>query len=142
LESIRSRVPGAALRASYYSLKQRFFDQLVDLAAAEPGQDSAKDALLASERGRARALLDLVAEGSILHQIPAELLNRRAALQRRLDLFAAAMSNASAADQRRIREQIETTVAEDEEAQAAIHLQLEGQELGRPLASPEQLQAL
>jgi CHAT domain-containing protein/tetratricopeptide (TPR) repeat protein len=142
LELVRSQVPGAALRASYYSRKRRFFDQLVDLTALGSDAESAKAALLMSERGRARALLDLLAEGSILHQIPQELAARRTAIQRRLDLLANALSTAPVQQQNGIREQIEAAVAEDEEVEAAVRFQLEKQNLGRPLDSVKQLQKL
>jgi len=96
--------------------------------------------LLASERGRARALLDLLAEGSILRQIPPELSARRAAIQRRLDLLAVAFSNAPVQNQNTIREQTEAAVAEDEEVEALVRFQLAEQDLGQPLESVEQLQ--
>lgn len=69
LESMRSSVASDRLRSSFLSSRHPYYIFLVDLLmrldAARPGQGFAAAALAASERARARALLDLLAEGRI-----------------------------------------------------------------------------
>lgn len=69
LESMRSSVASDRLRSSFLSSRRPYYDFFVDLLmrldAARPGQGFAAAALAASERARARALLDLLAEGRI-----------------------------------------------------------------------------
>src|SRR5207302_1858165 len=85
LEMVRSRVPSAALRASYYSRKQQFFDLLVNLAMTPENPNAAVDGLLAVERGRGRALIDLLSGGLLPQQVPPELAQQRASIQRQLE---------------------------------------------------------
>ncbi len=73
LESVRVDVPGPALRASFYARKRSLFDLLVDLEASPANPNAATAALVASERGRSRALLDQLADGRLLKQVPPEL---------------------------------------------------------------------
>ncbi|HEX7183895.1 MAG TPA: CHAT domain-containing protein [Thermoanaerobaculia bacterium] len=69
LESMRSSVASDRLRSSFLSSRRPYYDFFVDLLmrldAARPGEGFAAAALAASERARARALLDLLAEGRI-----------------------------------------------------------------------------
>lgn len=69
IESVRPKVAGQRLRASFFASRRDYFDFYVDLQmqmeAAEPGRGHLAAALAASERARARALLDLLAEGRI-----------------------------------------------------------------------------
>ena len=142
LESIRSQVPSPALRASFYSRKRRFFDLLVDMAMARADEKSNVDGLLAAERGRARALMDMLAGGSLLQQLPEDLVNRRTHIQQRISYMAILLSSAppvSAERQADLRQQIERLVAEDEDLEAQIR-QMVGQKIGQPLTSIEGIQ--
>jgi CHAT domain-containing protein/tetratricopeptide (TPR) repeat protein len=69
LESERSQLSGYEFRAFYFASKHEYYDLLVDvlmrLDAKEPGAGHAEAALYASERARARALLDAVVETPI-----------------------------------------------------------------------------
>lgn len=69
IESVRSRVSSEKLRITYLASKRSWYELYVDLRMSleekEPGQGHAASALEASERARARGLLDLIAEGRI-----------------------------------------------------------------------------
>jgi CHAT domain-containing protein/Tfp pilus assembly protein PilF len=136
LEAVRSRVPGAALRASFYARRRQLFDQLVDLENAKsPG-----DGLLAAERSRGRALMDLLAEGSLLRQVPADLKERRLALQKQMDLLALRLSTAPDDRVPELRRQVELLAGEDEEIQSRIQQTIAWRPLGYKLASIDDLQ--
>jgi CHAT domain-containing protein/tetratricopeptide (TPR) repeat protein len=68
-ESARLRVTDDGLRASFFATKRSQYEIYIDLLAQldrlHPGQGYAAEALAASERSRARGLLDLLAEGKI-----------------------------------------------------------------------------
>ncbi|MBV9506152.1 MAG: CHAT domain-containing protein [Acidobacteriia bacterium] len=141
-ELVRSQTPGAALRASFYARKRRFFDLLVDIAVAPADDAAAREGLLASERGRGRALLDLLAEGSLLRQIPPELLKRRTDIQKRMGLISAGLAAADDASPKQdaLRRELEMLVAQDEEVEARVRETTETLPLGQPLLSVERLQ--
>ncbi len=69
LESVRPKVASQRFRASFFASRRDYFDFYVDLQVrmeqAEPGSGHLAMALATSERARARALLDLLAEGRI-----------------------------------------------------------------------------
>jgi len=69
IESVRSRVSSEKLRITYLASKRSWYELYVDLQMRledeEPGRGHAAAALEASERARARGLLDLIAEGRI-----------------------------------------------------------------------------
>jgi CHAT domain-containing protein/Tfp pilus assembly protein PilF len=66
IETVRSRETDPDLRASFLAAKHSAFemeiDLLMELDRREPGQGHAREALEASERARARSLLDLLQE--------------------------------------------------------------------------------
>ncbi|HLK63075.1 MAG TPA: CHAT domain-containing protein [Bryobacteraceae bacterium] len=141
LESVRQHVPGPNLRASFYSRKRRFFDLLVDVAmplSNEPG--AAERGLLAAERGRGRALLDLLAEGSLLRQLPPAELQNSALIQRDLDMLSARLTAAKPADEATIRHRMEALTAENVVVEAHIRQLIEDQAGTQPLSSFSQLQ--
>lgn len=97
LESMRSDLSDDRLRSSFFSSKRSFYDFWVDLLIQLdrqfPGQGYADRAFAASERGRARSLLDLLAEGRLdltrgidpdLKQKESDVLARMAQIQRQL----------------------------------------------------------
>lgn len=67
VESIRTRMTSHRLRTSYYAAKQDFFELEIDirmrLYSATNSRAEMESALYASERARARNLLDLLTEG-------------------------------------------------------------------------------
>lgn len=140
LESVRSQVPGAALRASYYSRKRSFFDLLVELAMDPGNPNAAADGLLAAERGRGRALLDLLADGSLLRQLPPDLAQRRSDIQRRLDLLSAQLASAPLAREAELRGRVQLLLSEDGEVEARIRESIAQQPLGQPLRTVDELQ--
>lgn len=69
IESVRSQVTSEKLRITFLASKRAWYELYIDLRMrleeAEPGRGHAAAALWASERARARGLLDLIAEGRI-----------------------------------------------------------------------------
>lgn len=69
VESVRNRVASQRLRVSFFASRREDYELAVDLqmrlAEREPGAGHVEAALAASERARARALLDLLAERRI-----------------------------------------------------------------------------
>ncbi len=69
LESLRRTIGSDDLRSSFFAAKRPFYELYIDLLVRldrlEPGQGHAGEALAASERARARGLLDLLAEGRV-----------------------------------------------------------------------------
>ncbi len=94
VESVRSRVGSPDLRASFLGSRQEAFEVQIDvlmrLDAARPGRGFDRAALEASERARARTLLDFLrTSGSKARSDAApDLLSRRLDLERRLALKA------------------------------------------------------
>jgi CHAT domain-containing protein/Tfp pilus assembly protein PilF len=140
LELVRADVPGAALKASYYSRRRRLFDLLVDSAmeSSGPGADAA--GLLAAERGRARALLDLLSTGSLLPGNSPAVLDRRARIQKQIGFLSAQLLTASAARETQLRERLNLLIAEDEGTQARLSSSGGMARFSKPLESIEELQ--
>jgi CHAT domain-containing protein/Tfp pilus assembly protein PilF len=69
LESLRRSLGSDDLRSSFFAAKRPFYELYIDLLVRldrfDPGQGHAGAALAASERARARGLLDLLAEGRV-----------------------------------------------------------------------------
>ncbi|MEO8660262.1 MAG: CHAT domain-containing tetratricopeptide repeat protein [Bryobacteraceae bacterium] len=140
LESVRLDVPGPALKASFYTRKRSLFDLLIDMEAASSRPDSAAASLIAAERSRARALMDQLAVGELLKQIPPVLESRDKQLQRRIDLQTAELSRAPEDRQPILRAQLQLLIAEAEAVQAQIREIAWGHNLAQPLTSTDQLQ--
>jgi CHAT domain-containing protein/tetratricopeptide (TPR) repeat protein len=90
LESLRTRIAGADLRASFSALRHRIYeldlDLLMESHRAEPAVGWDRAALEIAERARARTLVELLNEAGVdVHQgVDPALLERRASLSRRL----------------------------------------------------------
>jgi CHAT domain-containing protein/Tfp pilus assembly protein PilF len=99
IETLRTRVASDELRRSYFASVQEdysvYADLLMRLNHAAPGQGYDAEALEASERGRARSLLDLLAEShaEIREGVDPALLSRETELRQRLNTIAAAQTN-------------------------------------------------
>jgi len=87
IEELRTDVSSPDLRASYFSgVRENYelaIDILVELERARPGNGSATEALLLSEKSRARALVDLIRESGadLRHDAPKDLIDREAELR-------------------------------------------------------------
>ncbi len=141
LESVRSHVPGPALRASFYTRKRKFLDLQVDIAMRSGNPRSVVDGLLAAERGRSRALLDLLAEGSLLGNVPSELIERRESIRRQIDLLSLQLSSASQENGINLRRRVQLLLGDETEVEARIRLSIADPLVGEPPASLEPLQA-
>jgi len=91
IESLRTKIAGPALRASYFASTSRhyefYIDLLMQLHRRDPAAGFAAAALQASERARARSLLELLNETSadIREGVDAKLLDRERSLQQALN---------------------------------------------------------
>ncbi|HEY3570736.1 MAG TPA: CHAT domain-containing tetratricopeptide repeat protein [Thermoanaerobaculia bacterium] len=90
LETLRTRIAGADLRASFSALRHRIYeldlDLLMESHRAEPTAGWDRAALEIAERARARTLVELLSEAGVdVHRgVDPALLERRASLLRRL----------------------------------------------------------
>jgi CHAT domain-containing protein/tetratricopeptide (TPR) repeat protein len=90
-ESLRARVTGPQLRISYMAINQDFYRQYIDilmrLHEKLPAGGYDAEALHASERARARALLDSLAEArvDIRHGVDRALIERERSVKRQLN---------------------------------------------------------
>jgi CHAT domain-containing protein/tetratricopeptide (TPR) repeat protein len=86
IEDLRTDVGSPGLRASYFSgVRENYevgIDVLTDLDRARPGKGFAAEALLMSEKSRARALVDLIRESgaNLRHDAPKDLIDREVEL--------------------------------------------------------------
>jgi CHAT domain-containing protein len=91
VESLRAKITNQDLRSSYFATVQGFYQLYIDilmrLHGVKPTGDYDGMALAASERGRARALLETLAEANsdIRQGVDPMLLERERALQKRLN---------------------------------------------------------
>jgi CHAT domain-containing protein/Tfp pilus assembly protein PilF len=96
IESLRTKVALRGLRTSYLASVQKYYelgaDILMRLHNQRPSEGFAAAALQTSERGRARSLLELLAEAhaDIRQGAPSALIERERLLQQSLDAKAAA----------------------------------------------------
>lgn len=90
IESVRPKVASERLRVSFFASHRDYYEFYIDLLMRlherEPGAGHLAEAFAASERARARALLDLLAEGRIdvRRGIPHELKQRETEIAHRL----------------------------------------------------------
>lgn len=140
LEAVRFRVPGPALRASFYSRQRALFELLLRIAMEPGGPAAAEEGLLTVERGRGRALLDMLAEGNILAQSPTPLIRQRAAIQSRIDLLSVQLTGASIQRAAELRRQVELLVGEDEQLESEIRQSLPEQATGQNLTAIAEFQ--
>ena len=140
IESVRSHAPNPTLRAFYYSRKRRFFDLLVEIAMTPGNLNASADGLLAAERGRSRALMDLLASGSMLGPLPEDMVERHANNQRQLDYLSNLLSRTPPDKDNGLRLRFQKLLDDDEALKERIHKSLANQKLLQPLKSIEELQ--
>jgi len=129
IESVRSRVVSEKLRVTFLASKRAWYELYIDLLMRledeEPGRGHAAAALEASERARARGLLDLIAEGRIDVQegIAPELKQRESELGTRLSW---------------IQERLSDILSRDPESGKAAGLQAQLDEVGEEMERLEE----
>lgn len=154
IESLRRTVPSAALRATYYARKRRFFDLLTEIDMGPMNHPDAVAGFLASELARGRSLLDLLTGGGIAGVIPRDLVDRRTNLRSQIDIFSRRLTeadppNLSEATRRDLdrnrdvlRGRIQLLLAEDDQVDAESRHAVHASALGHPLESVAELQAV
>ncbi|MGH9966325.1 MAG: CHAT domain-containing protein [Pyrinomonadaceae bacterium] len=96
IESLRAKIASQELRASYFASAQQYFETYIDLLMRlhnrQPNEGHDGGALQASERARARSLLEMLTEtgAGIREGVDPDLLQRERTLQRRLNAKVAA----------------------------------------------------
>jgi CHAT domain-containing protein/tetratricopeptide (TPR) repeat protein len=140
LEGVRSHVPGATLRASFYARRRNLLDLLVAIAMRPENKDATVDGLIAAEFGRGRALLDLLAERRLSATQPAELAEQQARIRKDMNLLSQRKA-AGPNEERQLKRQIEQLIAKDLEVEALIKESVNSNEPGaRLLTSVNDLQ--
>jgi CHAT domain-containing protein/Tfp pilus assembly protein PilF len=140
LEAVRSHVPGAALRASFYARRRNLLELLVTIAMRPGNKDATVDGFVAAELGRGRSLLDLLAERRLSAPQPAELAERQASIRRDINLLSQRRA-VEPNEEERLKRQIEARIAEDLEVGAQIKESIDSHEPGaQPLTSVNELQ--
>jgi CHAT domain-containing protein len=140
LETVRSHVPGAGLRASFYARRRNLLELLVTIAMRPGNKDATVDGFIAAELGRGRALLDLLAERRLSGPQSVELAERQATIRRDMNLLSQPKV-AGPDEQEKLKRQIKALIAEDLEVGARIKEAMDSHEPGaRPLTSISNLQ--
>jgi CHAT domain-containing protein/Tfp pilus assembly protein PilF len=140
LETVRTHVPGATLRASFYARRRNLLELLVTIAMRPGNQDATVDGFIAAELGRGRALLDLLAERRLSAPEPVELAERQARIRRDIKLLSQRKATGPN-EEETLKQQIKGLIAEDLEVGARIEASMDSHEPGaRPLTSLRDLQ--
>jgi CHAT domain-containing protein/Tfp pilus assembly protein PilF len=130
-ESLRAKVISPELRASYFSSAQQYYDLYIDLLMRfdqlNPNQGYQELALNASERARARTLLEMLAEAraDIRQGVEPSLLERELSLKRALDAKTERQSrllslNGNQKEIELIEKEIKQLLVEDQQIKAQI----------------------
>jgi CHAT domain-containing protein/Tfp pilus assembly protein PilF len=129
-ELLRTRVAQQELRTTYLALKEAdykfYIDVLMRLHAQQPGAGFDAEALLASERGRARSLLEILAEAraDIREGADPSLLERERDLQRRINTkavhHAQLFGGKNAQQAEAVAKEIDSLLAEYQQVRAEI----------------------
>lgn len=131
VESLRANINSQQLRAAFFATVQSYYDFYIDLLMQmherEPAGAHAAEALAASERARARSLLDLMQEARIDVRSDADpaLVEREAAVRAQLNKAAARQarlqgSKADAAQLASAAREVETLTTELTEVQSRL----------------------
>ncbi|HXG68142.1 MAG TPA: tetratricopeptide repeat protein, partial [Blastocatellia bacterium] len=131
IESYRAKIGVEELRASYFATKQRYYELRIDLLMqmhkVDPSKGYEAAALQASERARARTLLDTLTEAraDIRQGVDPKLLERERALEKQLndaaDRLARLLSSKRPAEQAdAARRELEACQTELQEVEAQI----------------------
>lgn len=131
VESLRTKVASQELRASYFATVQKFYDFYIELLMRMHDRESGKgfngEALQASERARARGLLEILAEANanIREGVDAKLIERERNLQQQINgradvLFRLYTSKPSPEQVAALRKEIDELTAQYGEVRAQI----------------------
>jgi CHAT domain-containing protein/tetratricopeptide (TPR) repeat protein len=127
VEELRAGFVSPDLRAVFLATQRRAYSLVIDLLmdqhAASPGAGHDRAALEASERARARSLLDVLCSGSTSHpgsSVPAALLERRQSLRRHLSAKADQQLKQSGAKAEALGREVETLLTELDGVEAEI----------------------
>jgi CHAT domain-containing protein len=126
IESVRAGVAQSELRALFLGVTQNAYEAAIDTLVAlhqqQPSAGYAAEALVLSERRRARTLVELLAEAQtdLRADVDRALLDREDAIQRRLNARAAARAAATGADRTSADREISDLVADLRAARADI----------------------
>lgn len=131
VESLRTKVVNPGLRLSYFAGSQDYYEFYIDLLMRlhrqQPNQGFDGKALQASERARARSLLDTLEEANadIRQGVDASLLQREREIQRRLNAKAYAQMSVlsqqhSEAQAKAIAEEIQSLINELQQVETQI----------------------
>ena len=126
VESLRAGVASHDLRSSYvatvHELYEAYIDILMSLHALEPAAGFAQAALEASEAGRARTLLEILAEtkAQIREGVDPKLLERERTLQRGLDDLATRQVKSLDGSRLEVEAEIERLTSEYRDVQGQI----------------------
>ena len=140
MESVRSGVSSPALRSSFSSARRKVFNLLIDIEVAGGGPKSPSSSFLIAEQGQGRAILDLLAESSLLTSPPSDLQEKKLLLDRRVGLISSEMLNASDKRLQTLRNQAGMLIAQRENVDAEIRDAQPERRLGHPLDSIERFQ--
>ena len=130
-ESLRTRALGLYFRSSYFATKQPYYEAYIDLLMslhkASPAAGFDKRAFAASERSRARSLMDTLGEAraGIRAGVDPALLERERELRRRLNLtsnslLSMGLSGVAAGSQQSLRKQLDDLLGEYEQVEALL----------------------
>jgi CHAT domain-containing protein/tetratricopeptide (TPR) repeat protein len=130
-ESLRTKVVSPELRVAYFASVQQYYDLYIDLLMSldqlNPDRGHAELALHASERARARTLLEMLAEAhaDIRHGVEPALLERERSLNQSLDAKTERQSrflslNGNKKEIELLGKEIEQLLVEDKEVKARI----------------------
>jgi CHAT domain-containing protein/tetratricopeptide (TPR) repeat protein len=148
VESMRARVPGPGLRASYNARYQKYFELLIRLVLAEGGPNRDAESFLVADRARNRALRDVLAARSVEGRgAPSQessdaldqLLRRRGPLLDELSFVALRIANASSADALALRQRANLLAARGEELDARISAAATSHGFGRDIKGMQEL---
>jgi tetratricopeptide (TPR) repeat protein len=129
VESLRTQLSSDGFRRSYFATVQSYYRWYIDLLMTmhreHPAEGWDRRALEASERGRARSLLDLLntAGADVTTGVPPGLLQRQGSIRRALNFESDRrfqLPPESAAERGRLDVEIDRLVAEYDEVDAAI----------------------
>ena len=135
IESVRQQVASRDLRATFLAARREYYEDYIDvlmrLDASRPGEGFAEKAFEASERARARSLLELLAEGRIDVRggIAPELREREKQLASRISLVQMRLLNLlsregpASGEVAQRREELGTALQEREDLEAEIRSQ-------------------
>ncbi|MBK9314787.1 MAG: tetratricopeptide repeat protein [Acidobacteria bacterium] len=133
VETLRTKVASQELRSSYFATVQKYYDLYIDLLMQMHERDAGKgfdgEALQASERARARSLIEMLTEANarIREGVAPQLLDRERLLQQQLNEKADSLArlytgNFTAEQVNELKSAIDSLTSEFQEVRSQIRL--------------------